>query len=197
MDVSEVKGWMTIQRRFNGELWFARPWKDYNDGFGWPSAEHWIGLKHFYALTRTAYTSRGGRARLRIDMTDKEGVYAYVQYERFEIADEKHGFRLIEASGFSGNASDVMGQLVSYNFTTSDRLMRGADQSCAHNIQSGWWRNECGEWESPHYLNGVWPSKYSWLNNKIQWRNWTDVNPNKPDLASVSIKVQRYFDEEK
>ena len=65
---------MTIQRRSTFEENFNVGWEDYKLGFGSPLGDHWIGLTHIRALTLKEMSSRGGKARLRIDINNNDGT---------------------------------------------------------------------------------------------------------------------------
>ncbi|XP_078486487.1 angiopoietin-2-like [Ciona intestinalis] len=187
MDVGSERGWMTIQRRIDGQASFERPWKDYVSGFGSPVAEYWIGLKNIYTLALNVRSSRGGQARLRIDLEDTSGVKAYARYERFSVGTEADGYRL-SVSGYSGTAGDLLAVSNNQTFHTNDQ---DNAKSCASFKRAGWWYKNCGV----AALNGPYPTVGRPHNGayKMQWKNWTTVNPANPDLRFVSMKLQRYM----
>ena len=61
--------WIVFQRRKFAQLNFYRNWTDYEEGFGDPQYEVWLGLKKLNCLTFSVCASE-----LRIDMTDNNGL---------------------------------------------------------------------------------------------------------------------------
>ena len=43
-------GWLVSQNRYDGSVNFNRSWSEYVNGFGSPTAEQWLGLKHFKSV---------------------------------------------------------------------------------------------------------------------------------------------------
>ena len=125
-------GWTRIQHRSDGSVNFYRLWDEYKTGFGEPDAEHWIGNEIIHTLTQMS------PHRLRVDLTQWNGVYTFAVYDTFRIANENSRYRLT-ISGYSGNASDGLIAHNNYVFDTKDSDTTG----CAVKYMSGWWLHSC------------------------------------------------------
>ncbi|KAG7270245.1 hypothetical protein CRUP_013962 [Coryphaenoides rupestris] len=90
-------GWLVFQKRFNGSVDFQRTWREYKMGFGDPLGEQWLGTEALHRLSLL------GQYSLRVELQDWEGNHVYAQYDRFSLASETHGYRLV-ARGYSGTA---------------------------------------------------------------------------------------------
>jgi len=91
-------GWTVFQRREDGSVDFYRYWTDYQQGFGHPSGEFWLGLDKIHRLTRTA-------SQLRIDLQDFQGNSRHARYSSFSVGDSASRYAL-SVSGYSGTAGD-------------------------------------------------------------------------------------------
>ncbi|XP_063854355.1 tenascin-like [Scylla paramamosain] len=68
---------------------FTRDWKDYSLGFGDVNGEYWLGNEILHRLT-----SREPHI-LRVDAEDFENSRRFGQWHRFQVEDEKQGYRLL------------------------------------------------------------------------------------------------------
>ena len=134
-------GWTVFQRREDGSVNFYRYWTDYQQGFGHPSGEFWLGLDKIHRLTPTAI-------QLRIDIQDFEGNSRYAQYQRFSVGDSASRYTL-SASGYSGTAGNSF--FGGDKFSTRDQDNDAWGRNCAQTNKGGWWYHAC--WSS--HLNGV------------------------------------------
>nr|NP_001121580.1 self-incompatibility-linked fibrinogen-like protein-A precursor [Ciona intestinalis]BAG15916.1 self-incompatibility-linked fibrinogen-like protein-A [Ciona intestinalis]BAG15918.1 self-incompatibility-linked fibrinogen-like protein-A [Ciona intestinalis]BAN92389.1 self-incompatibility-linked fibrinogen-like protein-A [Ciona intestinalis] len=195
MDVqalSNKTGWITIQKRINGEINFNRGWQNYVDGFGNVHEEHWVGLENIHALTYQNTTTEWfgtyvTSPRMRIDFVDQDGVTAYAEYEVFKVAGANKKYRLIAAYLDQATAipPGVPTPISNHWFSTYDN--NNAFPGCPETFQSGWWFLACGE----SNLNGPYPQigdKNSPSN--IYWYDWYTVNENNTAFKSVSMKFQ-------
>nr|BAN92386.1 self-incompatibility-linked fibrinogen-like protein-A [Ciona intestinalis] len=195
MDVQAVSnntGWISIQKRVNGEINFDRGWQNYVDGFGNVRGEYWIGLKHIYALTNQNTTidwigSYVTPPRMRIDFVDQDGVSAYAEYKLFKVSGAEQKYRLIAAHLDQATAIPrYVSSPISRNwFSTYDN--NHAFSNCHETFHGGWWFSGCGE----SNLNGPYPQtgdKNSPSN--IYWYDWYTVNENNTAFKSVSMKFQ-------
>ena len=94
--------WIVFQRRRHAQLDFNRNWTDYEEGFGDPQYEHWLGLKKINCLTFSLCA-----AQLRIDMTDYKGIHKYAIYSSIAVHNAANKYRL-DLGAYSGTAGDGM-----------------------------------------------------------------------------------------
>ncbi|KXJ12710.1 Angiopoietin-related protein 7 [Exaiptasia diaphana] len=81
-------GWTVFQRRKDGSVDFYRGWADYKNGFGDLKGEFWLGLDKIHRLTQAK------RNRLRVEVGDVQGNSAYVEYDFFDVTNEKTNYKL-------------------------------------------------------------------------------------------------------
>ncbi|XP_063410134.1 ryncolin-4-like [Mytilus trossulus] len=149
-------GWTVFQRRQDGKVDFYRDWKDYEDGFGNPKKEFWLGNKKLHKLTTT------GNFTLRVDLSDFSGNKAYAKYKSFSIASASNKFKLT-ISGYSGNSGDGMGEVNGRPFVTKDQDLH----NCAVRLKGAWWVRNCTtSCLNSEYKGSLWHgiSWYIWKN---------------------------------
>lgn len=178
MDISGG-GWTAIQHRKDGSVDFHQNWKEYKEGFGSPTGEHWLGNEFVYQLTsQCSYT-------LRIQLQDWDGNEAYSLYDVFCLGSEENNYRL-NIRGYSGTA----GRTSSFAPTGTDFSTKDVDNDrcsckCAQYATGGWWFDACG----PSNLNGIYyksgsgSPKY----NSIKWHYWKGPSHG---LKSVSMLIR-------
>jgi len=109
-------GWTVFQKRYNGEIDFARYWYDYSKGFGSLDSEFWIGLEIVHELTKK------GNNELRFEMETYESGFQYAQYSGFKVGNDTEKYKLnIDYRSYMGDAGNVFSS--SYNnsqFSTID-----------------------------------------------------------------------------
>ncbi|KAI4871224.1 hypothetical protein NFI96_003488 [Prochilodus magdalenae] len=154
-------GWTVIQLRKDGTLDFHRTWEEYKMGFGSLSGEHWLGNEFVFQLTsQQQYT-------LRVELTDWEGKEVFSQYDSFQLASEKHNYRLFlkSHSGTAGRQSSLV--INGADFSTKDMDNDNCICKCALMLTGGWWFDACG----PSNLNGMYYSygKNTGKFNGIKW----------------------------
>ena len=93
---------IVFQRRRHAQLDFNRNWTDYEEGFGDPQYEHWLGLKKINCLTFSVCA-----AELRIDMTNYKGIHKYAIYSSIAVHNAANKYRL-DLGAYSGTAGDGM-----------------------------------------------------------------------------------------
>ena len=133
-----------FQRRRHAQLDFNRNWINYEEGFGDPQYEHWLGLKKINCLTFSVCA-----AELRIDMTDYKGIHKYAIYSSIAVHNATNNYRL-DLGAYSGTAGDQMkgacsphGNLDGMPFSTPDRDNDNWSGNCAQINSAGWWYNNC------------------------------------------------------
>ena len=153
-------GWTVFQRREDGSVDFYRYWTDYQQGFGHPSGEFWLGLDKIHRLTRTA-------TQLRIDLQDFQGNSRHARYSSFSVGDSASRYTL-SVSGYSGTAGDSFTGQNGFKFSTRDQDNDGSGHNCAQTNKSGWWYAAC--WSA--HLNGVYHGgSYSGYDG-VAWYAW-------------------------
>ena len=146
-----------FQRRRHAQLDFNRNWTEYEEGFGDPQYEHWLGLKKINCLTFSVCA-----AELRIDMTDYKGIHKYAIYSSIAVHNAANKYRL-DLGAYSGTAGDGMRDCTrsldntdGMPFTTPDRDNDNRADNCAQANSAGWWYNscECAVLNTPYNNNG-------------------------------------------
>ena len=133
----------------DGSVNFYRKYKEYVQGFGTLSKEHWLGLSHLHLLTS------GTPQTLLIDMKAKSSPYtfSFAKYDDFSVGSESTGFKLTVGS-YAGN--DTKGDMMTYHngmkFTTFDKDQDAhSSMNCGELRQGGYWYRHC----ATNNLNGV------------------------------------------
>ncbi|VDI31771.1 Hypothetical predicted protein [Mytilus galloprovincialis] len=130
-------GWTIIQRRIDGTVDFQRRlWKDYENGFGNPNGEYWIGNKHIHSLTSS------GKYELKIDLTDLSNTKTYAMYATFVVGDAASKYKLI-VGNYSGNAGDQMAYHNEMKFSTTDHDYDQYDSNSCVDTFGPWWHKNC------------------------------------------------------
>ena len=135
--------WIVFQRRRHAQLDFNRNWTEYEEGFGDPQYEHWLGLKKINCLTFSVCA-----AELRIDMTDYKGIHKYAIYSSIAVYNAANKYRL-DLGTYSGTAGDGMRGCASVfdndsmSFSAHDRDNDKGSRNCAQANRAGWWYNDC------------------------------------------------------
>ncbi|XP_046880890.1 fibrinogen-like protein 1 [Hypomesus transpacificus] len=161
-------GWTVFQTRRDGLLDFNRTWQEYQEGFGSPQGEHWLGNAALHGLTSS------GQYQLRIQLEDWHQQRRHATYNTFRVASETQRYRLT-AREYSGDAGNSLSYSKRYNhdgraFSTNDRDHdRYTAGNCAQYYGAGWWFDAC----LAANLNGrYYRGRYSGLTNGIYWGTW-------------------------
>jgi len=161
-------GWTVFQRRVDGSVDFYRHWTDYQQGFGNPSGEFWLGLEKMHRLTPTA-------TQLRVDLQDFEGNSRYAQYSSFSVGDSESKYTL-SVSGYNGTAGDSLTENVygsghnGQQFSTRDQDNDAwSNDQCAQLYKGGWWYSFCHRAN----LNGLCRNgSHSSYADGVNWDTW-------------------------
>ena len=147
-----------FQRRRHAQLDFNRNWTDYEEGFGDPQYEHWLGLKKINCLTFSVCA-----AEMRIDMIDYKGIHKYAIYSSIAVHNTANKYRL-DLEVYSGTAGDGMreacGSSINHDgmpFSTHDRDNENDPGNCAQLYSAGWWYTRvcwCSNLNRPYNNNG-------------------------------------------
>ena len=135
-------GWIVIQRNRQGSAMnFVRDWVDYEDGFGDLETDFWYGLRKMHCLTAQ------GQWEMRVDYKAQNGVWDYLHYNQFKVANATDKYRLT-VGGYTGNMGDFFIKTedpsVNKQFTTQDSDNDEWDTgNCAQKWSSAWWFHNC------------------------------------------------------
>ncbi|CAH6777109.1 angiopoietin-4 [Phodopus roborovskii] len=154
-------GWTLIQRRQDGSTSFQRTWEEYKEGFGNVAGEHWLGNEAVHHLTsRTAHL-------LRVELHDWEGRQTSIQYEHFQLGNEKQRYSLLVNT--SSSSTGLKNSLAprGTKFSTGDMDNDNCMCKCAQMMSGGWWFDACGL----SNLNGIYYPVQQHLHkiNGIRW----------------------------
>jgi len=130
-------GWMTIQRRFNGSVDFARSWQEYKNGFGNINGEFFLGLEKIHQMTAAV------PHELYIKIGMFYGSTSYIHYDNFQIGSESESYALKSLGASEGPAGDSLSYNLNDKFSTYDRDNDKARGNCAVDHAGGWWYKAC------------------------------------------------------
>lgn len=149
-------GWIVFQSRISPfALSFNRGWEEYEQGFGDPNGEHWLGNQRLHRLTFTS------SKEFRIDLMADGSESGYATFKHFQVnGEDKYRWSMDSFSGNISNSiesSKVQWDLIGAAFSTPDRDNdNNPDGQCS--ASSGWWLNWCANAD----LNGASPWWNSW-----------------------------------
>ncbi|XP_022314585.2 microfibril-associated glycoprotein 4-like [Crassostrea virginica] len=129
-------GWTVIQRRVDGVTDFYRNWSEYENGFGNPSADFYLGNHCIHKIVKK------GDYELRVDLKDHEGNWSYAGYRNFLIGGAKTAYTL-DVSDFHGNAGDSLTYHSGMPFSTYDNDNDNKTSNCAASHGGAWWYKSC------------------------------------------------------
>ena len=136
--------WTMFQRRQDGSVYFNNYWKDYEDGFGDPRGEFWLGL-HSISCLSYSYAS----CQLHVSMTDFLGNSRFALYNNFRIEDETTNYTL-RVGGYSSTSTGGDSLTTEYyfgNYNWRGGYHNGQRFSTRDNGNGcgvgGWWYNGC------------------------------------------------------
>ena len=175
--------WTMFQRRQDGSVDFNQSWVEFEEGFGDPSGEFWLGLKSISCLTKPSR-----RCQLRIDMTDFNNISRYAIYNYITVENATSNYTL-RIANYSGDAGDsLLGVSNGMQFTTFDNDNdRWSSDNCAVHWGNAWWHNSCYQAN----LNGVYRHPGEIFENwkGIHWESFTGI---KASLQYADMKLLCY-----
>ena len=171
-----------FQRRQDGSVSFNKNWREYENGFGDPQGEFWLGLSKIHRLTRWNVIP----FELRVDVEDFEDNSRYVHYSRFYLdgPSKRYTLHISRHSSSSTLGPDLAG-LNGRKFTTRDRDNDVHPTSnCAAASSGGWWFHACFN----VFLNGV----YYTRNPTPRWRGliWNEWKGAEYSLRYSEMKAR-------
>ena len=115
---------------------FNKPWVQFQQPFGDPSSQYWIGLERMHQLSL-------GNCSVRFDLQFTSGTWLYANYSRFIVGNVSDKYRL-NITGYSGNAGDAMSTHNGNRFSTYDNDNdASAGNNCAAINSGGFWFSKC------------------------------------------------------
>ncbi|XP_016947914.1 fibrinogen-like protein A [Drosophila biarmipes] len=163
-----ASGWMTIQKRFNGSVDFARSWQEYKNGFGNINGEFFLGLEKIHQMTAAV------PHELYIKVGMFFGASSYVHYDNFKIGSEAESYALKSLGASKGPAGDSLSYNLNDAFSTYDRDNDKARGNCAVDHAGGWWYKACciSTLNGKYYGDGIRKDGPQ----GIQWGTWQNYN---------------------
>ena len=150
-------GWTVILRRRRNDprTSFNRGWDDYENGFGDPNHEYWIGLRNIHCLTLR------DNVDLMIDLRNADGNGMTWIYNHFKVAGSNDKYRISIAGGVGpSDGYDAMVHINGSQFTTRDSDQDQSTTNCAQrrSYGGGWWHSNCyyAQLTGPHNLGLYW-----------------------------------------
>ena len=135
---------------------FNRTWAEYEEGFGNPTAQYWIGLKQLHEVSQR-------NCSVRFDLQDINGTWFFAQYSRFSVGDSSTNYTLT-IGGYAGDrGDDILSPNNGQRFSTYDFDKSGF---CSETVGGGFWFSEgCGvvyiTTSSLYYF--AWPVGYEYI----------------------------------
>ncbi|XP_066304515.1 angiopoietin-related protein 6-like [Branchiostoma lanceolatum] len=190
-------GWTVVMNRFDGSVDFAlQLWDQYEQGFGDPAGEYWLGLATLHEIT----TQKDHYMRLELE--DFDGTSSWAEWSFFQVGPASDNYRL-RVAGYSGTAGDgLTGDELFYRyiahlmpFSTADRDNDPTPNNCAQRWGGGWWYTVgCGR----AYLTGSYLTEcsdqanpgYSYTACRRLGVNWTYFRGSDISLKKALIMVR-------
>ncbi|KAI8487975.1 transmembrane receptor protein tyrosine kinase [Branchiostoma belcheri] len=170
-------GWTVIQRRQDGSVPFDKTWTEYEQGFGNPTVEYWLGLGNIHSLTTQKQNE------LYVYLEDWETNSRFARYSTFSVGDASSKYTAT-IEGYNGTATDSLDpstqdgrhSINNRPFSTTDQDNDGVITDCAGRFgQGGWWYTlSCGyALLNGQYLTGCSVPLASCSSaNGIVWYTW-------------------------
>lgn len=112
-------GWIVIQRRFDGTVDFDRDLVTYQEGFGEPNGEFWLGLEKMHRITTQK------QHELYIHIVDYDGDTHYSRYDNFVVGSKVEEYQLKSLGVYLGDAGDMMRMSEKVNFWVCPKYKNG------------------------------------------------------------------------
>ena len=127
-----------IQRRAAPfSLSFERNWVEYENGFGKPDSEFWLGNKVIHELSKR-------QVEVQIVLKSRSNLTGPAIYSRFKVHGRNDKYRL-EISGYVGDIGDCAFNSSGQDFSAVDVDNDATpNRDCADEENAGWWYSDCG-----------------------------------------------------
>jgi len=157
-------GWTVLQRRGdfgNPENYFYQNWDNYENGFGNPEEDHWVGLKYWNNITLTS------AQQLLITLTDWDDNSTEILVNNFIIGTRNYKYRVIY-SNVDGEFAESFPKKGT-KFSTNDNDNDAWKNNCAIRFQGAWWYSACHN----SNLNGLYfKGEHETFGNGVNWNHW-------------------------
>ena len=165
-------GWTVIQQRIDDSVDFYRGWAEYQEGFGDPEGNFWIGLDKLHALTASPVTLLG-------IMEEYSGTESWIYYIWIFYSWEwRTG---VCTWGGKSNSQKELTRNDEMPFATYDNT-NSPNPGCSQDRKGAWWFKGCGgiSLNGPYHPEG---HASCTKNDNIYWGN-------KKCLKSVVMKIK-------
>ncbi|XP_061192301.1 ficolin-2-like [Saccostrea echinata] len=152
-----------IMDRNDGSVDFYRTYAEYENGFGSPFTETWIGNLYIHLLTA------GGNTVLRFEFEDYSSNTRYAEYSSFNVGSTSTNY-LMTVSGYTGDAGDSMAFHNNAPFSAKDVDHDTNSGNCAVDYKTAWWNLSCLRTK----LTATYASSGS---NVMGWYGWDMYKP--------------------
>ncbi|XP_071787522.1 microfibril-associated glycoprotein 4-like [Asterias amurensis] len=184
-DMTTEKGYIVIQKRFDGSVDFNKNWADYQNGFGDLNGESWLGNEKLHQIT-----SQSPKYELLVTLTAFDGSVAQARYSDFSVKSNEDNYEINPSSADTPENTVSAGNgLESKQFSTFDHDHDDGDLNCAELLSGGWWFSHCSDSYTPSNLNGVYsdtPNIAGYLG--IYWTPWNGYSD--VSLKATEMKIR-------
>jgi hypothetical protein len=173
MSIRGEGGWTVIQRRENNVIPFNQTWREYRDGFGDPSSNHWIGLQKIRDIL-AAESSRTFQLYIGMESFHPTDTYRFAFYDSFSLGDEREKYKLrVGSVSQDSSAGDSLRYHNEREFSTPDQDNDSAPRvNCAQRFNAGWWFGSCHDsLLNGQYYNGGLLANLE-VPDGIIWETW-------------------------
>lgn len=176
-------GWTVILSRSNGRERFNRTYREYQDGFGDPSDEYYIGNELLHRLT----TWRSHQ--LRVVMEDFDGQKTWVQYKIFRVAGPEDNYQLtvgeFEADSAAGDGLQIHNGMKFSTYDKDDDSNKDGNCSQLFGGGGGWWFSNCYHVLPTGRYRSVGGNEYG----GVAWYPWRNV---KHSLKAMTLLIRAH-----
>jgi len=179
-------GWTVLQQRGdngNPEDFFYRNWTVYEQGFGDPEKDYWVGLKYWNKITQAE------DMQLLVVLEDFSLNKIEASYTNFKISDASDKYRL------KFTAAETKYDSLSYHngqqFSTGDADNDNCPCNCALGGKSAWWYVGC----HASNLNGLYKEEEksdSKDRTTVSWYKWKKNESLKTTKLMVRTMKRKY-----
>jgi len=165
-DMTKDKGgWTVLQNRAdngNKKDYFFQNWTSYEEGFGNPAKDFWIGLRYWHNLTFSE------QQQMLIVLTDWNDVSLEISVDDVTISDAANYYKLNFAKAEGKYADSIIGHKGA-KFSTKDKDNDNYLKSCAQRYHGAWWYTKC----HASNLNGLYlRGNHSTYADGVNWKSW-------------------------